>query len=497
MKFNKKTLAIGLIVALVAVGLWIFSTVWFINVFAVAIIISGLSLFVLGLHRLWRWKKAAVVGLFGVFAVLGLWVFFHQGTEPKTFAVPTKPEPKFGTVPTAKFGAMQKYPPYPEVWGYGHGSAFPVPEDRRVFGVWKMDNGDYLFVYTKSTQIARKDRSCCDFRYADESLQFFSGVRKDISRREIDQLRNKYQSLSDDSYQKLTFSDGSSIERGRTGDSLNCYTNFPYHMVKKDKHGKVIARKSLLYLRVWSRVQPLNPFCEDAAGHKYFGQKVGEIGYGFLPLSDDTFVVYDDEGNFIRFDKDFNSRYPLYPFYSVGSPMYLVDTHILEEWIKDPSIDEEWKAKKPHVDKATIIDEYVRRRLQQISRSVVARAPAPRAVTNAFIKEIKTARARNRGATQVLINDLVKKYMPVGTTKEAALEFFAANGLECFPVRDKRAFPTNDPATYDEAISCSAHMTRWDLLWWFWIGSDEVHVFMGIKDGVVVWTGGVVNFISL
>ena len=278
---------------------------------------------------------------------------------------------------------------------------------------------------------------------------------------------------------------------------MNCYTNFPYHMVKKDKHGKVIARKSLLYLRVWSRVLPLNPSCEDAAGHKYFGQEVGEIGYGFLPLDDDTFVVYDDEGNFIRFDKDFNSRYPLYPLYSVRSPVYLIDTHILEEWVKDPSTDEEWKAKKPHVSKATIIDENVRRRLQQISRSTVARVSAPRTVTNVFIKEVKIARAKNRSATQVAIHDLVARFVPAGTRKEAAIEFFTANGLECSPVRDKRAFPTTDPETYDEAISCSRRMTRWDLLWWFWAGSDTVSITLLIKDGVLLSAGGSISFAAL
>lgn len=496
MKFNKKAVPIGLFIALALIGLWTLSTVWFVNTLAVTIIVLGLILLVRGLFRLWRWKKAVVIGLFAIFAALGLWAFFHEGTEPETFAVPTKPEPKFSTVSTAKLDSARKYPPYPEVWGYGNELTFPVPEDRRVSGVWKMDNGDYLFIYTKSEQIARKDGSCCDFRFVDESLQFFSGVRKDITRREIDQLRKKYRSLPYQTYQKLTFSDGSSIERGQSGNSATCY--FPFHMVKKDKSGKIIARKSLLYLRVQRKKQPLNPDCEDSGRTGYFSQSVGEVGYSFLPLSDDTFIAYGGEGNFIRFDKDFNTRYRLNDqVFLVSAPIFLVDTPILEEFIKQ-SADEKWREKKlkGNVSNATIVDDLVGNHLRKQKRSEID-VPTQGVPTNqVFIKEVKAVRAKNK-ATQVSIHDLVGKYIPVGTRKEIALEFCRANGLKIYPIRDKRAFPNIDPKTYDEAISCSIDMTRWDLLWWFWAGNDTVLVVIRMKDGIVVVAGGVINFTSL
>ena len=110
--------------------------------------------------------------------------------------------------------------------------------------------------------------------------------------------------------------------------------------------------------------------------------------------------------------------------------------------------------------------------------------------------EVRTARAKNK-ATQVPIHDLVAKYIPKGTRKEAAQEFCRANGLKIYPVRDKRAFSGTDPKTYDEAISCSTDMTRWDLLWWFWTGGDTVLVVIRMKDGVVVSAGGAISFTSL
>ena len=139
MKVSKKTVAIGLIVALAAVGLWIFSTVWFINVLAVAIIVSGITLFVLGLRRLWRWKKMVAVGLLGILAVLGLLAFFHDAGEPKTFVAPTKPQSRLEVVPVAEFGVTQKYPPYPEVWGVW--AWVGVSRARGSPAIWRMEDG--------------------------------------------------------------------------------------------------------------------------------------------------------------------------------------------------------------------------------------------------------------------------------------------------------------------------------------------------------------------
>ena len=117
-----------------------------------------------------------------------------------------------------------------------------------------------------------------------------------------------------------------------------------------------------------------------------------------------------------------------------------------------------------------------------------------------FMDEVKAARAKNEAATQVPIHDLVLKYIPVGTKKETALNFCRANGLKINPVpaqEKKRAFPNIDPKTYDEAVSCSVDVIRWELLWHFWIGSDTVLVILGMKDGVVVWAGGAISFTSL
>lgn len=117
-----------------------------------------------------------------------------------------------------------------------------------------------------------------------------------------------------------------------------------------------------------------------------------------------------------------------------------------------------------------------------------------------FMHEVRAARAENKAATQIAIHDLVAKYIPVGIKKEAALNFCRENRLKIHPVpaqEKKRAFPRIDPKTYDEAISCSTDMVRRDMFLWFWAAYDTVIVTMGIKDGVVVWTGGAISFTSL
>ena len=113
-----------------------------------------------------------------------------------------------------------------------------------------------------------------------------------------------------------------------------------------------------------------------------------------------------------------------------------------------------------------------------------------------FMDEIKATRSKDK-ATQVPIDDLVRKYIPMGTGKEAARKFCETNGLKIYPSVDKRSFPRIDPEIYDEAMFCSTDLMRWDLLWWFWIGKDTVVVVAGMKDGVVVWAGGEINFASL
>ncbi len=112
-----------------------------------------------------------------------------------------------------------------------------------------------------------------------------------------------------------------------------------------------------------------------------------------------------------------------------------------------------------------------------------------------FIDEVKAVRATNRSATQIPIHDLVSEYIPVGTREDIALEFCTANGLGVYPVREKRHV---DSKKYDEVIVCSRKdIIRWDLLWWFWIGSDEVRVNLYIKDGVIAQVKGFIFFHSL
>ena len=68
-----------------------------------------------------------------------------------------------------------------------------------------------------------------------------------------------------------------------------------------------------------------------------------------------------------------------------------------------------------------------------------------------FIDEVKATRSKNK-ATQVPIDDLVVKHVPIGTGKEVAQIFCETNGLKVYSSIDKRSFPRIDPKTYDEAM---------------------------------------------
>ncbi len=221
----------------------------------------------------------------------------------------------------------KKYPPYPDVWGY----EFPWPEEnRRDSGirVYKLpdDNYNYIVSYMKKIdQFKRKDGSCCDHIIQRESVSFFSG--KALTEDEDKKIKKK-----PIKYEQIVFNNGSLIEQETAGLS-RCADQLDRHILKKDKNGNVIMKKMLLYLndKPIKRHIPVNPHCErnwDYNENKdYISERVANVYAQFVPLEDDTFLLYDSFGNIIvRFDKDFNTKSGL-----MNKRVFLIDEKVIRE----------------------------------------------------------------------------------------------------------------------------------------------------------------------
>ena len=230
---------------------------------------------------------------------------------------------------TGSFAQEKKYPPYPDVWGY----EFPWPEkDSRRSGIdiAKMPYGDYKITYVKKwIKIKRKDGSCCDLVGRFVEISFFSEGSKELTEKEYNEFWNKNRSkrIRDN---KAILSNGKLIEQVSTATSAHCPDPFyDYYIIKKDKDGKTIDKKMLLYLYESPQRTNINRYCErNSSYQKDHILKWVENVYGkFVPLEDDTFLIYDASGNIIiRFDGNFNTKSSL-----INSRLFLIDRTIYEK----------------------------------------------------------------------------------------------------------------------------------------------------------------------
>jgi hypothetical protein len=208
------------------------------------------------------------------------------------------------------FAEEKKYPPYPDVWGY----ELPWPKKdsmRSNIEISKMQNGDYLVTYIKKIiDTKRSDGSCCNSFFEFEGISFFSGIKKRFTVEEFNEFwRNNHENkVKKDS---IVFKDGSSIERINTGAGRSPDPFYSYYIVKKDKDGKVIYDKILLYLLEKPKKVKIDKNAERNWDYKnnYYLNKVENIYPIFIPLDDDSFLLYNGGGNFIiRYDKNFNTK---------------------------------------------------------------------------------------------------------------------------------------------------------------------------------------------
>lgn len=215
----------------------------------------------------------------------------------------------------------KKYPPYPDVWGYELSTNHPHIDE-----VAKIPDGDYMITYIKERIEAMRIE---DITYKRAWVLFFSGISKDFTKDEYDEFMKKITKENrevkfDRTHPKIVFSDGSIIERGGWWMG-NCSNPFERYLQKKDKAGKVIAQKMLLYLYDEPVKSDIKKRCERNWDYKkdYYFKKVDNMYEQFILLEDDTFLILTTSPKsvvIIRFDKDFNTKSDL-----MGKNIFLLD----------------------------------------------------------------------------------------------------------------------------------------------------------------------------
>ena len=237
----------------------------------------------------------------------------------------TQPQAKAGEKAQEK-SVVKKYPPYPDVWGY----ELPWPgKDDRVSrpNIFKMSDGDYFVTYVKSRKSSeRKDGTCCEFKHTFAGLSFFSGSHRDLTGKELNAFgeKNSENRVKADS---ISFSDGSRIERR----IFNHCVTFPYSILKVNQAGQVVMNRTLFYVPETPKRRNIT-LCEGM-GSQDVEEKVEAPIFTFVPLEDETFLLYEPEGNhIIRFDKDLNSKFV------ANSRVVLLDTEIVERFMKSKDV---------------------------------------------------------------------------------------------------------------------------------------------------------------
>ncbi len=221
-----------------------------------------------------------------------------------------------------------EYPPYPDVWGID----IPVANRVDYAAIWvmKMSNGDYLITYAKDWVKVREKEEPVNV-----GRLFFSGAVTDFKTDEYDVFFNKMRKERRIMKSSLImFSDGSKVEivtnMNPKGDDP-----FDWYMERKDKNGKVLLQKKLLYIYD-KPVKKRTPLAErnfDYQGKYYYEKTSWPEELKYLPLEDDTFLFigflkYQNPPSIIiiRFDKDFKTKSDL-----VGRKVFLFDEEIYKK----------------------------------------------------------------------------------------------------------------------------------------------------------------------
>jgi hypothetical protein len=224
-----------------------------------------------------------------------------------------------------KQSAMQRYPPYPNVWYH----RLPDPMfEYRYLEVFSMEDGDYLITYDRKTA-HHKDGSPV---YG--GLYFFSGRVVDGLHRN-DLVPPKYKLIQ--GQHQLTLPQGRSIALKNLDPRLpqRCPQSLNYYYaIGNARHG-TSEKKSLLYILDRPRTNTVDSLCADTNEVRY-SEKVVAIGGELIALPDGGVFIYSNEdgGLVLRFDAQLQTHSPL-----LKQKFFWVDTNLVSQWRREGNVD--------------------------------------------------------------------------------------------------------------------------------------------------------------
>jgi len=206
-------------------------------------------------------------------------------------------------------GAVKRYPPYPDVWGYE--LPWPSADDPGTLPkFYKMPDGEVTVTYlAELKKVVQPDGTCCNLDLKSAALSFFTGKTWKLTDDEMNAFGRQEKGKYVPHTKSILLPDGTQIVLKNEGHP-KCYIPVPGSLAKINPAGRVELRKTVVYLPERPYVRPINPFCEGANGADSVIEKVEAFYSSLVPLDEGSFLLYDLDGHYIlRLDKDLTIRY--------------------------------------------------------------------------------------------------------------------------------------------------------------------------------------------
>ena len=203
------------------------------------------------------------------------------------------------------------YPPYPDVWDCPMSNIEWTGASNSF-----LPSGDILF---KHKSAIREDGST--------GYLFFKNEKMFIPYNSWDSIEKSTKDKKFYRTSKIVLPDGTQVENIYPESSVLCSWEYGGpNLIVRNKEGKVIARKAMLYLLDRPKKKIVGTNCEEFEDFKTYVNCTAGIMYSTLvPLEDNTFLACPKVGNYIvRLDKDLNTKSKL-----LNEKIFLVDG---DEW---------------------------------------------------------------------------------------------------------------------------------------------------------------------
>lgn len=221
-------------------------------------------------------------------------------------------------------------PTYPEIWGYDLSDVPAVKWGGSGIQAYAVNDGDIWFVIEHSykTQSALSKKSI----YKNKKytlIKFFRNEKQELSllqkNKIIDRVRNQKVPLPSLDSEGLTFKDGSKLSIRYRSSSKSCYINsFSYgwltNTLADNTEKKYIIFSPTMQVKTYTD----KGLC-DLKSASFFYEKISMVS-NIIPLEDDTFIAFSDEGLIIRMDKNFKTQFPPLSSVSINHKSYLPRT---------------------------------------------------------------------------------------------------------------------------------------------------------------------------